>query len=79
MDTYDVGLAHCYLAAYVRKNAGFPVDFRIVSKNVAKAIDDFRPDIVTVSGMTYNFHETASVAATAREFGSGANRLIKSL
>lgn len=69
-DTEDLGLAHSFLASYVYRNLGSTVEIQVVYEDVIDKINDFKPDIVAISAMTYNFRDAAFIASKAKEIGA---------
>lgn len=70
LDAADQGLAHSYLLGYAEKYADFPFEYRIIHQDVEKVLEEYKPDIVGITAMTYNFHTAAEIATLANKSGA---------
>ena len=74
---YEVGsppLNLAYLAAALRKNFDKDTQFKIITSDFEKVLDEFDPDVVGISSVTQNYNTAMEYAKIAK--GKGKNVLM---
>ena len=60
----------CYLAAYVEKYLGpGKFEFRILNDGIEKELASYKPDLVAISSVSYNYNFAKEYARIAKSFG----------